>query len=238
MKKRIWELDAFRGLCILGMVIVHLVYDMVDMYRLVDWEYPLAFTLVLDYGGKLFFILSGLCATLGSRSVRRGITVLAGGVLCTAVTGGMYLLGLASDPIIIIWFGALHCLGVCMLLWPLFKKLPVWALILLGAAALGAGWYLDAFVRADFPWLVPLGVVFPGFRTSDYFPLLPNLGFFLLGAAIGRVLYRKKESLLPGVNARLFPISFLCWCGRQALPIYLLHQPILTGLLALVSMLK
>ena len=36
--KRIWELDAFRGLCVLGMVIVHLVFDVVYLYRLVDWE--------------------------------------------------------------------------------------------------------------------------------------------------------------------------------------------------------
>ena len=35
MKKRIWELDAFRGICILGMVVVHLLFDMVYLYRLV-----------------------------------------------------------------------------------------------------------------------------------------------------------------------------------------------------------
>ena len=31
MRKRIWELDALRGLCILGMVLVHLVYDIRDL---------------------------------------------------------------------------------------------------------------------------------------------------------------------------------------------------------------
>ena len=38
MKKRIWELDAFRGICILGVVFVHFVYDLVELYRIVDWE--------------------------------------------------------------------------------------------------------------------------------------------------------------------------------------------------------
>ena len=31
MKKRIWELDAARGICILGMIVVHAVYDMVEL---------------------------------------------------------------------------------------------------------------------------------------------------------------------------------------------------------------
>ena len=38
MKKRIWELDAFRGICILGVVVVHLIFDLVDMYRIIDWD--------------------------------------------------------------------------------------------------------------------------------------------------------------------------------------------------------
>ena len=28
MKKRIWELDALRGICILGMILVHGLYDL------------------------------------------------------------------------------------------------------------------------------------------------------------------------------------------------------------------
>ena len=32
MKKRVWELDAFRGLCVLGMVLIHFVYDLIDLY--------------------------------------------------------------------------------------------------------------------------------------------------------------------------------------------------------------
>ena len=36
MKKRIWELDALRGLCVIGMVAVHLVYDLAVMYRVVS----------------------------------------------------------------------------------------------------------------------------------------------------------------------------------------------------------
>jgi len=91
-------------------------------------------------------------------------------------------------------------------------------------------------ILAEHPWLIPLGIRFPRFASSDYFPLIPNLGYFLIGAALGRTVYRKKTTLLPRVNENIMPIRFLCFCGRKSLWIYLLHQPILTGLLALVRL--
>ena len=76
MKKRIWELDAFRGLCIIGVVIVHLIFDMVDLYPILDWQYPAWFFFLKQWGGTVFLVLSGICVTLGSRSVRRGNILL------------------------------------------------------------------------------------------------------------------------------------------------------------------
>ena len=237
MKKRIWELDAARGICILGMIVVHLVYDMVELYRLVSWEYPAIYTFVQRWGGVLFLLISGICVTLGSRSVKRGLIVFGCGLVVSAVTAGMYLLQLA-DRSILIYFGVLHCLGSCMLLWPLFKKLPNWALAVLGAVMVLIGLYLDGNVRVGHSFLVPLGVMPERFMTSDYFPLLPNLGFFLLGAVLGRTVYRKKESLLPKVNSRNIVLRFLQFLGRHSLEIYLLHQPVLSGIFTLILMLR
>ena len=157
MKKRIWELDALRGLCVLGMVAVHLVYDLVYLYRLVDWEYSPAFTFVQRWGGVLFLLISGICVTLGRHHIKRGLIVFACGMLCTAVTAGMYILKLA-DVSLVIYFGVLHCLGVCMLLWQLVRKLPAWALAVLGLALSAAGLWLMNGPVVDFPWLIPLGV--------------------------------------------------------------------------------
>lgn len=227
MKKRIWELDAFRGICILGMVVVHFVYDLTDLYGILDWEYPDWFAFVQQWGGVLFLLISGISATLGSRSVRRGLIVLAAGLAVSLVTFGMYKF-LNFHKSIIIYFGVLQCLGCCMILWWAFKRLPTWALAVIGLAMAIAGLYLNTVALVDYPWLVPLGFTFPGFETSDYFPLLPNLGFFLLGAVLGRTVYGKKESLL-GNTLKNNPIArALCWCGRQSLWIYLLHQPVLS----------
>lgn len=234
MKKRIWELDAFRGICILGVIIVHFVFDLTELFAIVDWKMPQWFVFVQEWGGVLFLLISGISATLGSRSVRRGLIVLAGGMLITAVTYGMYA-WLQFDKSIMIYFGVLQCLGCCMILWWLFKRLPTWALALIGIAIVAAGLYLDTVMLVDHPWLIPLGFVYPGFISSDYFPLLPNLGFFLLGAVLGRTLYQSKETLLPKVSQKNPLVRSLCFCGRQSLWIYLLHQPVLAGICMLLQ---
>lgn len=234
--KRIWELDAFRGLCILGMVAVHFVYDLTKLYRIIDWTYPVWFSFVKNWGGILFLLLSGVCVTLGSRSVRRGLIVFGCGILVSAVTVGMYLLDFA-DMSIIIYFGVLQCLGACMILWPLFRKLPWWSLLILSAMLITFGFVFKG-MESELKFLMPLGITWDGFASSDYFPLLPNLGYFLLGAVIGRRAYGKKESLLPGVNAQKGILGFLQKCGKHSLWIYLLHQPILSGICLLLRLVK
>lgn len=225
-KQRIWELDAFRGLCILCMVVIHFVYDLRELYQLVSFDYPAFFVLLKDWGGVLFLLISGISVTLGHKSVQRGSMVFACGLLCTAVTAGMYLLG--YQPIdIIIWFGVLHCLGACMLLWPVFGKLPVWALGILGTLLMVGGYGLR-YITAPWDCLAFLGYRSAAFTSSDYFPLLPNLGWFLLGAWLGRTVYRDKRSLfLPKAGENPIFRGF-GWCGRHSLQIYLLHQPVLT----------
>lgn len=231
MNRRIWELDALRGLCILGMVVVHFVYDLRDMFGLADFAYPGIFLFIMNWGSVLFLLISGICVTLGSHPVRRGLIVFGCGMVCTLVTGGMYLTGLQGRGIVI-WFGILHCLGLCMLLWPLAKRLPNWGLAVAAVALLALGyWFRTLTVQA--PFLFPLGLTAPGFTSSDYFPLLPNLGWFLLGALTGRTLYRRKQSLFPRIPSGAAGVRFLSWCGRQSLLIYLLHQPVLFGLFSL-----
>lgn len=233
MKKRIWELDAFRGLCILGMVLVHLVYDLVELYGILQWTYPPIFSFLKNWGGVLFLLLSGTCATLGSRHLRRGLVVLGCAVLVTAVTGGMILLGF--HPSILISFGVLHCLGLCMLLWEPLRRLSTPVLALIGLVLVFLGLYFRTITVAC-PFLFPLGLVHPDFFSSDYFPLLPNLGFFLLGACLGRILYKDKTTRFPRVDPSTPAVAFLSACGKASLPIYLLHQPILAGVCYLLTL--
>lgn len=232
MSKRIWELDALRGVCILGMVLVHFLYDL-DMAGVLRTPAPILF--FQQWGGIVFLLISGICVTLGSRHLRRGLTVLGCGMLCTAVTAILYFWGMFGKDMLI-YFGILHCLGVCMLLWEPLSRLPRWALAVLSGLLIGAGLFLLPYITADIPILLPLGLCPPGFSTGDYYPLLPNLGFFLLGALLGRTVYKDGRTRLPGVDPKRALISFLCACGRHSLWVYLLHQPVLMILLSLLTL--
>ena len=230
MSKRIWELDALRGLALLGMMGIHFVYDLVDLFGVWNWQQPAWYLFFKNNYGAVFFLISGISATLGSHPVKRGAQVFLCGFLCTGVTLGMYLLGFAGKGIII-YMGVLQCLGLCMMLWPLFRRCPDRALTALGLAMMIAGWYLRT---QAFPfWLLtPLGFAPYGFTSSDYFPLLPNFGYFLLGAVVGKRAYAGRKSLFPRETP---PLGLFRWMGRHSLMIYLLHQPVLAAIVAAIA---
>ena len=199
MKKRIWELDALRGLLILIMIGFHLTYDLVYLFGLVSLSTPgqqAVFRFLDHWAGVPFLFLSGLCVTFSSRPLRRGLQVLGCGLLVTGATVLMYLLQFA-DRGIIIYFGVLQCLGTCMLLWPVFCRLPKRWLLALGITLSAVGLYLKFYVQVDFPWLIPLGFVSRSFASSDYYPLLPNLGYFLIGAFLGKTFYPARITCFP-----------------------------------------
>lgn len=230
-KNRIWELDALRGLCILGMIVVHFVYDVRAFTPTALSIAPWFFT-VQEYGHLFFVLISGICVTLGSRCVKRGLIVYACAMIITIVTVVMdYALHMGS---VRIWFGILHLLGVCMLLYPLFRRLPHWALGLVGLSFVALGYWFTTFT-VDVDYLFPLGLrsgrVFTG---SDYFPIFPGFGSFLIGAALGKSLYRRKQSLFPRVKSDFFIVRWLSFIGRNSLPIYMLHQPILYAIVMLL----
>lgn len=223
---RIWELDALRGLCILCMVVIHLFFDL-EYFWNIQLGLPSWFLFLRKYGHVFFVLISGICATLASSSFQRGIYVFGCGLLISYATlFAEVFLNLGG---VRIWFGILHMLGVCMILYPLFKKLPFWLLGSLGLGFVLLGFWMET-VTVSVDWLFPLGLCSENiFAGSDYFPLFPGLGWFLIGAALGKSLYRKKQSLLPGIKGTVWPLRFLRLVGTHSLPVYLLHQPLLMG---------
>lgn len=238
-KERIWELDAFRGIAIIGVVIVHLIFDLTYFLDM-NVKTPAWFDFIQENGGVLFIILSGICVTLGHSFLKRGFIVLGAGLVITWVTYVMYLTGLAGKDIVIYW-GILHLLGFCMILYGLIKKLPLYVLPAVAVLLIVSGYIitkkaydLNGFARI----LAIFGFVPYGFVTGDYFPVLPHLGWFITGVFLGRTLYRKQVSLLPKVPYKALPVRILSFIGRHSLIIYLLHQPVISGIVAIAASLK
>ena len=246
MKKndRIWELDALRGVCILCVIAVHLIYDL-GFFIGLDLHLPAWYVFIQQYGGVIFVILSGCCATLGSRSFRRGCIVFACGLLISLVTFGMYRLGMATRDVIV-WFGVLHLLGcaalLTCLLHPALEKLPPLAGVT-GSAVLFAllnqlpqGWlgfegtHLAALPAAWYkPNLFWLGLPdLTVFSSSDYFPLLPWVFLYWVGYFFARW-FRARCTAQPGLPPKA--LRPLCAVGSRTLLIYMLHQPVIYGAL-------
>lgn len=209
------------------MVAVHFTYDLTELYGFFTPPKIRIYEYMLRWGGVVFFLISGICATLSSRSLRRGALVFACGMGITAVT---YL----ADRYLAVYFGVLHCLGSCMMLWSVFHKLPMVSLGAAAAGIIGLGLLFQQF-RVSIPCLFWLGLITPAFSSADFFPLFPFLGFFLLGGVLGRLLYKEKRTLLPKANVQTPFLSSLQLCGRHSLSIYLLHQPVILVILELIN---
>ncbi len=230
-KSRIWELDAFRGICILGVIIVHAIYDITVIFG-VNLKVPDFYYFVKDYGSILFVLLSGICVTLGRKSVKRGLIVLGFGLGISAVMAVLTHI----DPYSFgnIYFGILHLLGVCMIIYPLWKRLPTPAVFVLGVVCIVLGFYFEGLHTQKLTPLLIFGIESYGFFAVDHFPVFPYLGYFLFGAVLGRTLYKGKESLLPRFPYKNPVCRFFMLCGRQSLWIYILHQPLVFGILWVV----
>jgi len=230
-KKRIWELDALRGGCIIAMILIHFIFDLNYFGRL-SISLPSWFLFLRDYGHVVFIVISGICVTFASACVKRGIMVFGCGLLISYVTLFMdQILGFAY---LRIWFGVLHMLGVCMMLYPLFRRVPALVQFVLGFSFIILGFWLSG-VRIDVDYLFPLGLrsgkIFTG---SDYFPIFPGLGWFLIGAGLGKTIYKNRTTRFPKINAEHSILRFFRFCGIHSLIIYLLHQPILAVLVMLI----
>ena len=230
---RIWEIDAIRGFLILCVIASHTLYYSANILR--NFTLPPLVRFVMQYGGSLFVILSGLSATLGSRSFRRGLLVFAGGMVLTVGSIVAAHFGWLTEDMII-RFGVLHLLGFAMMVYPLLKKLPDGALLVFALTVLALGCWLElGNVTVSSRFLFPLGLRYPGFTSGDYFPIAPQLGWFCAGILLGRRLYPEKRTRFPGVNAGTPILRFLRWCGRNSLYIFILHLPIIGGIMMLLA---
>ena len=222
---RVEPLDAWRASAVLVMLFWHLCWDL-TMYGTLPEETMFRQPMlgIRYYIVCSFVLLSGISARYSRSNARRGLQTLVCAMVITVV---MYFFG---EPV---WFGVLHLLGCCMLLYaalgPRFEKLPP-----LPAAAGCLALFLLLHricygVRVTIPWLWMFGFRTREFYSSDYYPLFPWLFLFLVGSVLGGWI---RSSDAAWKTKKVWPP--LRWIGQHALWIYMLHQPVLMGILFLV----
>ena len=236
---RFWEVDLLRGCAIILMVLYHLLFDL-NYFAVYDIHVTSGIPLAMARtAASLFLLLVGLSLTLSySRSrlmgreeeflphllKRSGWTLgLAIGVTCVTY------LAIGRGFIV---FGVLHLIGLSLLLAYPFLRLQK-ANFVFGSAIILLGKYFGAF-RVGFPWLLWLGLAPANFYSVDYFPVLPWFGVILLGMGLGSLLYPgyRRSFSLPDLSASDIAVV-LTFLGQNSLAIYLVHQPLIIGLLYL-----
>ena len=225
-KERIWEIDAFRGLFILFVIVIHTIYDIEYIFDK-PLNLPDAYYFVQANGGLLFILISGISITLGTKHIKRGFIVL-GTALIITIASILFLGG--ETPI---YFGILHFLAFAMLSYPIYKKIPNQLLIRLAIIIFALGLYFHAINFKNSYFLI-LGLRNGELLMGDYFPVMPNLAYFFLGIVIGRAFYSDKKSLFPNFPSSNPIIGFFRFLGRYSLVFYLLHQPLVIGILYLI----
>ena len=85
------------------------------------------------------------------------------------------------------------------------------------------------FDQAAWQWL---GLMTYKPPTEDYVPLIPWFGVFLLGTVLGNRLWlRESAPSLTQWRSTQPLVQLLSLAGRHSLLVYMLHQPLLLGML-------
>lgn len=234
-------IDSVRGLAIINMVLYHLMYDLVRIFK-VDiggfsgygvyiWEQFICIT---------FILISGISWHFSRHNLRRGLIVFACGC-------GISLFTYLFMPEESIWFGILNLLGFAMLITILLdkhlKKInPIVGFILSTVIFFVTKGVSRKFIGIlDLPFLnLPdflylnslfafMGFPGQGFTSSDYFPLIPWLFLYFAGYFLWRIIKDTKAE-----NLMLIKIPLLNVIGKYSFIIYIVHQPVIYEILYLI----
>jgi uncharacterized membrane protein len=223
------RLDALRGFAMVWMALFHFAFDLNHFGVLVPRQHfnidPF-WTTQRTAIVSLFLFCAGLGQAIAvaqgqewPRFWRRWTQVAVCAVLVSIGSWWMF-------PRSYISFGVLHAIAVMLIL-------------LRVGAPLGRWWFLIGAVALVLPHLVQhpffdtratnwVGLVTRRPLTEDYVPLLPWIGVMGWGYAAGREILRARRHWIDaGLPRALKPLAAL---GRWPLSFYMLHQPVLIGL--------
>lgn len=240
-KTRYYLVDGIRGFAIMNMVVFHFLYDVFMIYGKNPLWYGLpAIHIWQQLICRTFIFISGFVWQWGMEgNLRRGLRFNLYGLLISLIT-------LVVIPSEVIWFGILNFMGCAVLLmFPVRKAVkkvpPVWGLgiclllfvlckrIQYGYIGIGISVKVpDIFYNVKV--LTPFGFPFPGFRSSDYFPMIPWMFLYLCGYFFN-IIFMEHRVWQKAARCR---IPFLSAAGSRTIWIYLFHQPLSMLLCSLI----
>lgn len=209
------------------MVIFHTAYDLnyLGIYTVDVWH---GIWLIVARTIQFIFILttgvtSAIAHQRGLPRYKHALKIFGWAMMITVITWILFKEQAVK-------FGILHFYAVSIVLALPLMRFKMWN-ALFGSIILLLSMPLKNLSMEN-PWLFPLGITVPTFRSLDYFPFFPWFGLFLIGVAMGFFLYGPNRRLFK-INQKL-PFEKL---GQHSLLIYLIHQPLIFIMIGLVNLL-
>jgi len=231
MTSRIDALDMLRGVALLGMGVFHLAFDL-SVFGLIETAVaasPAWMTLARLVAGA-FLALSGVALVLATQGGMRWPAYAKRLARITAAAAAVSLATWFFDPGSFIFFGVLHSIALAGILALPFLRAPAWAIAAAAGFLLLAGDALASPFFNGWAWYwLGLSTKIP--YSADFIPVFPWFGIVLCGMLGGRALLAVPQAWPWHWQANSALPRILALAGRWSLAIYLLHQPILIGLL-------
>lgn len=214
---RVWELDLLRGILLVFVTIDHFCMFL-DQWKFIPFQTDFGqniMTLVYQYrntsfrsamqpfGLFLFCFLSGLNCRFTRSNFRR---VLKFWIFCGVFMGGFALLKYLFPDMLVTYliFNIIAVLTISFTVWWLFDliKCPTWIRTALAIIfiVIGLVCYYKYFVEGNFfvnnEFLALMVYNDHGIAMSpnNFEPLLPHLGWFILGGVVGHYVYQEKKT--------------------------------------------
>jgi len=228
-------IDAARGVAIAAMAIYHFSWDLRYFgYIAVDVTQDLGWRLFARSIAASFLFIVGVSLVLATRRGFRTDRFLWRLGMIVAAAAGITAVTFFLFPDSYVFFGILHHIAVASVLGLAFVGAPL-PLVVAAAAACFLAPPLLSGPAFDSPALVWLGLATDFPRTNDFVPVFPWFGVVLLGIAAARAAPLLWPQGMPLAELQARVPRPVAWAGRHSLAIYLIHQPLLFGLVYAAS---
>lgn len=233
------EVDAWRGVAILGMVFFHFIflinfleierinYDIGVwrfMARAVQWSFLLLVGIGVQLSYQTHLKKGKEWVEFLQKSLKRAFVILACAMLIS-------LTSLLAVGELFVRFGILHLIAVSILCITPFVRQPLVAFLAALAIFLFTPFVAGLF--SELHVLMIFGVRVPPFASLDYFPLFPWLSIPFLGIALGNRMFHQLNRQYYWNESwnQTVIIKFLAAAGKRSLLIYMIHVPLLVVML-------
>ena len=233
---RIDTIDVLRAVALIAMAVYHFTWDL-DNFGYVTRGMATSggwIVFARSIASSFLFLVGFSLILAHANGIRwRPFLVRLGQIVASALAITVVTMFVTPDSFV--FFGILHHIAVASCLGLLFVRAPWSATLVLGIGVIALPFFYrgEVFDPVAFVW-IGLNVTPP--FSNDFVPIFPFFGVVLLGIAAGRLTadYQLLR-FVRRVDPWLGPLRHTAVLGRHSLAFYLLHQPILFGLVFLAT---